>query len=62
LKDVSVFDVYEGDKVEQGKKSYTLRFILQGADKTLTDTDIDKSMERLVKTYEEKVGALVRTK
>lgn len=62
LKEVSVFDVYEGDKVEKGKKSYTLRFILQNADKTLTDAEIDKSMEKLIKTYQEKAGAIVRTK
>lgn len=57
-----MFDVYEGDKVEKGKKSYTLRFILQNEEKTLTDTEIDKSMEKLIKTYQEKAGAVVRTK
>ena len=62
LKEVSVFDVYEGDKVGKGKKSYTLRFILQNEDKTLTDGEIDKSMEKLIKTYHEKAGAEVRTK
>jgi phenylalanyl-tRNA synthetase beta chain len=61
LKEVSVFDVYEGDKMEKGKKSYTLRFILQNEDKTLTDKEIDKSMERLIKVYQEKVSAEVRT-
>jgi len=62
LKDVAVFDVYEGEKMEQGKKSYTLRFILQSKDKTLTDKEIDKSMEKLIKTYQEKAGAEVRSK
>ena len=62
LKDVSVFDVYEGDKVEQGKKSYALRFLLQSEHKTLTDKEIDKVMEKLIKIYEEKAGAIVRTR
>ncbi|HTB06797.1 MAG TPA: phenylalanine--tRNA ligase subunit beta [Bacteroidia bacterium] len=62
LKDVTVFDVYEGDKVEQGKKSYALRFMLQSENKTLTDKDIDKVMEKLIKVYEEKAGAVVRSK
>lgn len=62
LKDVSVFDVYMGDKIEQGKKSYALRFLLQSENKTLTDKEIDKVMEKLVKVYEEKAGAQVRSK
>ncbi|MGP8216572.1 MAG: phenylalanine--tRNA ligase subunit beta [Bacteroidia bacterium] len=62
LKEVSVFDVYMGDKVEQGKKSYALRFLLQSEHKTLTDKEIDKVMEKLVKVFEEKAGAVVRTK
>ncbi|HXP51893.1 MAG TPA: phenylalanine--tRNA ligase subunit beta, partial [Bacteroidia bacterium] len=62
LKEVSVFDVYMGDKVEQGKKSYAIRFLLQSEHKTLTDKEIDKVMEKLVKIYEEKAGAVVRTK
>ena len=62
LKEVSVFDVYEGDKVEQGKKSYALRFLLQSEHKTLTDKEIDKVMEKLIKIYEEKAGAIVRTR
>lgn len=61
LKEVSVFDVYMGDKVEQGKKSYALRFLLQSEHKTLTDKEIDKVMEKLVKVYEEKAGAIIRT-
>jgi phenylalanyl-tRNA synthetase beta chain len=60
LKDVTVFDVYQGDKMEKGKKSYALRFILQDENKTLTDKEIDKVMEKLIKTYEEKAGAVVR--
>ena len=57
-----MFDVYEGDKIEQGKKSYALRFLLQSEHKTLTDKEIDKVMEKLIKIYEEKAGAIVRTR
>jgi len=60
LKQVSVFDVYEGKGVEKGKKSYALRFILQSDNKTLSDKDIDKTMERLVGAFAEKAGAVIR--
>jgi phenylalanyl-tRNA synthetase beta chain len=60
LKDVGLFDVYEGEKIEAGKKSYALYFILQDDQKTLTDEEIDKAMNRLIKVYNEKLNALVR--
>jgi phenylalanyl-tRNA synthetase beta chain len=60
LKEVSVFDVFEGDKLPAGKKSYALSFVLQDAEKTLTDTEIDKVMEKLIKAYEKEAGAEIR--
>ncbi|MBL0328446.1 MAG: phenylalanine--tRNA ligase subunit beta [Bacteroidetes bacterium] len=60
LKDVNLFDVYEGDKLPTGKKSYALSFILQDENATLTDKQIEKIMEKLMKTYQEKVGAEIR--
>jgi phenylalanyl-tRNA synthetase beta chain len=60
LKEVGLFDVYEGEKIEAGKKSYALYFILQDDKKTLTDEDIDKAMNRLIKVYTEKFNARVR--
>ena len=60
LKSVNLFDVYEGDKVPQGKKSYALSFILEDKTKTLTDKHIDKVMNKLIKSYENKLGAIVR--
>lgn len=60
LKNVSLFDVYEGDKIEAGKKSYALSFVLQHAEKTLTDDDITKVMKKLVSAYEREVGAKLR--
>lgn len=60
LKEVGLFDVYEGEKIETGKKSYALYFILQDDQKTLTDEEIDKTMKRIIKAYTEKLNALVR--
>ncbi|MCK9205948.1 MAG: phenylalanine--tRNA ligase subunit beta [Salinivirgaceae bacterium] len=60
LKAVSLFDVYEGDKLGAGKKSYALSFILQDESKTLTDKQIDKIMENLIKNFESKFGAKLR--
>ena len=60
LKEVHLFDVYEGDKLPQGKKSYALSFILQDEQATLTDKQIEKIMEKLMKTYQEKAGAEIR--
>jgi phenylalanyl-tRNA synthetase beta chain len=57
---VNVFDVYIGDKIEQGKKSYALSFILQDESKTLTDELIDAVMQKLIKNYEKEVGAVLR--
>ena len=60
LKDVNLFDVYQGDKLPNGKKSYALSFILQDENATLTDKQIEKIMDKLMKTYQEKVGAEIR--
>jgi len=60
LKKVSLFDVYEGDKIEKGKKSYALSFTLLDKDKTLTDKQIDKSMLRIARAFESELGATVR--
>ena len=60
LKNVYLFDVYEGKNLETGKKSYALSFILQDPDNTLKDKQIDNIMTRLQKTFEEKFGAKLR--
>ena len=60
LKNVYLFDVYEGKNLETGKKSYALSFILQDPDNTLKDKQIDNIMARLQKTFEEKFGAKLR--
>ncbi len=60
LKSVGIFDVYQGDKVAEGKKSYALSFILQDNNKTLTDKVIDKTMRRMQQTFEKELGAILR--
>lgn len=59
LRAVNVFDVYEGANLE-GKKSYAISFILQDEQQTLTDKVIDKSMQRLIATYEKEFEAVIR--
>ena len=60
LKQVTLFDVYRGDKIPEGKKQYALNFVLQDPDKTLTDTEVEKAMERLLATYQNTFGATLR--
>jgi phenylalanyl-tRNA synthetase beta chain len=60
LKNVYLFDVYEGKNLEAGKKSYALSFILQDAENTLKDTQIEYIMNRLKATFEEKFHATLR--
>ena len=60
LKEVSVFDVYEGDKLPAGKKSYALSFIIQDIEKTLTDKAIDSIMQKLIYNLGKEAGAEIR--
>ncbi|MDN5200784.1 phenylalanine--tRNA ligase subunit beta [Fulvivirgaceae bacterium BMA10] len=60
LREVSVFDVYEGERLGDDKKAYALKFILQDQNKTLTDKVIDKTMKRLMHSFENELGAIIR--
>jgi len=60
LTKVNLFDVYMGDQVEKGKKSYALSFILQDPSKTLTDQEIDKIMNAIINEYAGKLAAVIR--
>jgi phenylalanyl-tRNA synthetase beta chain len=51
IKNVKVFDVYRGDKLPQGKKSYAINFTIQDELKTLVDTEIDAVMQSLIALY-----------
>lgn len=60
IKSIVVFDVYEGDKIPQDKKAYAMGFTLQDVEKTLTDEEIDKTMNRLMTAFEKQLGAIIR--
>ena len=60
LKSVSLFDVYEGDKLPEGKKSYALSFILEDKTRTLDDKTIERVMSNLTRQFEQRCGAQVR--
>lgn len=60
LKKVGLFDVYEGEKIDKGKKSYALSFVLCDEGKTLTDKEIDKCMDRLITAFGSSLNARVR--
>jgi phenylalanyl-tRNA synthetase beta chain len=60
LKDVNLFDVYQGANLPEGKKSYAVSFMLQDDSKTLTDTQIDKIMSKLQSNFESQLGARLR--
>ena len=60
LKEISLFDVYKGNNLPTGKKSYAISFTLQDSTKTLTDKEIETIMSKLQKQLEKKVGAELR--
>jgi len=60
LQDVTLFDVYTGDKLEAGKKSYALGFILQDESKTLDEKTIESTMNKLIDAFAKKAGATIR--
>ena len=60
LKSVSLFDVYEGSKLPDGKKSYALAFTMGDATRTLTDMHVDKVMKKLMNSFRQQVGAEIR--
>lgn len=60
LKDINLFDVYEGKNLPEGKKSYAVSFTIQDATKTLTDVQIDKIMSKLQSNFESELGATLR--
>ena len=60
LKQVGLFDVYRGDKIAEGKKQYALSFVLQDLEKTLTDNDVERVMSKLLATFQNEFGAVLR--
>ncbi len=60
LKEINLFDVYEGEKLPEGKKSYAVSFVIQDSAKTLTDSQIEKLMGKIQHQLEKEVGAVLR--
>jgi len=60
LKEINIFDVYKGDKLPAGKKSYALSFILQDEEKTLNDKQIEAIIQKLILNFGKETGAMVR--
>jgi phenylalanyl-tRNA synthetase beta chain len=60
LRDVSIFDVYQGEELGNNKKSYAVNFILRDDKKTLEDKQIDKIMSKLINNFEKELGAKLR--
>ena len=60
LKEINLFDVYEGSNLPEGKKSYAVSFMLQDSSKTLTDEQIDKIMGKIRQNLETQIGAQLR--
>ncbi|MBP9585098.1 MAG: phenylalanine--tRNA ligase subunit beta [Bacteroidales bacterium] len=60
LKSVTLFDVYRGDKIPEGKKQYAISFVLQDSEKTLTDKYVEETMTKLLKNFETNFGAQLR--
>ncbi|MCM1176412.1 MAG: phenylalanine--tRNA ligase subunit beta [Bacteroides sp.] len=60
LKNVTLFDVYRGDKIPEGKKQYALGFVMQDLEKTLIDSDVERIMSKLLSTFTNEFGATLR--
>ena len=60
LQRIQLFDSYQGKNLEEGKKSYAVSFFLQDVEKTLTDKQINKVMDNLIRAFENNLGATLR--
>ena len=60
IRSVSLFDVYRGDKIPAGKKQYALGFVLQDPERTLTDIEVENTMQRVLDGFKNEFGAVLR--
>ena len=60
LRQVGLFDVYRGDKIPAGKKQYALSFVIRDEERTLTDQDTERLMDRLLEMFKNDFGAILR--
>ena len=60
IKSVTLFDVYRGEKIPAGKKQYALNFVLQDPERTLTDAEVEKTMDNVLNALKAECGAILR--
>ena len=60
IKNVTLFDVYRGERIPMGKKQYALNFVLQDLERTLTDAEVEKTMDRVLEALKAELGAVLR--
>ena len=61
IKDIKVFDVYEGDNIPENQKSIAISVTIQSQEKTLKDADLDLINKSIIETVENKTGAKIRS-
>tara|TARA_B000000565_G_scaffold195328_1_gene149526 strand:- start:650 stop:2683 length:2034 start_codon:yes stop_codon:yes gene_type:complete len=60
-KDLEIFDIYEGERIDAGKKSIALSISWQSSSKTLLDSDIDTAVEKIVNSIKKELDGTLRT-
>ena len=61
IKDIRVFDVYEGDNIPENQKSIAISVTIQSSERTLNENDLEKINNLIIKTVEDKTGAKIRS-
>ena len=61
IKNVDIFDVYEGDNIPDNKKSVALNVTIQSMSKTLKESDLEKINKLIIETVEKETGAIIRS-
>ncbi|MCO5247406.1 MAG: phenylalanine--tRNA ligase subunit beta [Chitinophagales bacterium] len=62
LREINLFDVYEGEKIEESKKSYAVSYVFCDDNKTMSDKEVDKIVNQLIDQYSNQLGAVIRGK
>ncbi|MFN6037730.1 MAG: phenylalanine--tRNA ligase subunit beta [Bacteroidota bacterium] len=60
LKEINLFDVYEGEKIDISKKSYAISLTFQDDDRTLTEVEVEKAIQKMIAAFNEKLKASIR--
>jgi len=60
VKEVTLFDLYRGEQIPEGKKSFALRIVYQSAQRTLTDEDVEQTQQQMLDRLQQELGATLR--